>query len=166
MCCATGVCGATSLAARRTHPPGCTCPTGGIPPRSGTGVSTHKKTSEFRDQSAITGESVPVDRKPGDEVFAGTINQDNALDVRMTRLARDNTLTRVMQLVAEAQEQKSPAQRFTETFARRFVPTVLIGTALVIIAAWRGSNSSEDLRGGVTCVQPSSPVRAASASRE
>lgn len=85
------------------------------------------------DQSAITGESVPVERKPGDDVFAGTINQDNALDVRMTRLARDNTLARVMQLVAEAQEQKSPTQRFTETFARRFVPAVLIGTLLVIV---------------------------------
>ncbi len=85
------------------------------------------------DQGAITGESVPVDRKTGDEVFAGTINQDNALDVRMTRLARDNTLARVMRLVAEAQEQKSPTQRFTETFARRFVPAVLIGTFLVIV---------------------------------
>jgi len=85
------------------------------------------------DQSAITGESVPVNRKPGDEVFAGTINQDNALDVRMIRLARDNTLSRVMQLVAEAQEQKSPTQRFTETFARRFVPAVLFGTLLVIV---------------------------------
>lgn len=85
------------------------------------------------DQSAITGESVPVSRKPGDEVFAGTINQDNALDVCMTRLASDNTLARVMRLVAEAQEQKSPTQRFTETFARRFVPTVLAFTTLVII---------------------------------
>jgi Cd2+/Zn2+-exporting ATPase len=85
------------------------------------------------DQSAITGESVPVSRKPGDEVFAGTVNQDNALDVRMTRLARDNTLARVMQLVAEAQEQKSPTQRFTETFALRFVPAVLIVTLLVIL---------------------------------
>lgn len=85
------------------------------------------------DQSAITGESVPVNRKPGDEVFAGTINQDNALDVRMTRLPRDNTVSRVMQLVAEAQEQKSPTQRFTETFARRFVPAVLAGTLLVIV---------------------------------
>jgi len=85
------------------------------------------------DQSAITGESVPVDRRPGEEVFAGTINQDNALDVRMTRLARDNTLSRVMQLVAEAQEQKSPTQRFTEIFARRFVPAVLVGTLLVIV---------------------------------
>ncbi len=85
------------------------------------------------DQSAITGESVPVSRQPGDKVFAGTINQENALDVRMTRLARDNTLARVMQLVAEAQEQKSPAQRFTEIFARRFVPVVLLGTLLVIV---------------------------------
>jgi Cd2+/Zn2+-exporting ATPase len=85
------------------------------------------------DQSAITGESVPVSRKPGDEVFAGTINQDNALDVQMTRLARDNTLARVMQLVAEAQEHKSPTQRFTETFARRFVPAVLAFTVIVIV---------------------------------
>jgi Cd2+/Zn2+-exporting ATPase len=85
------------------------------------------------DQSAITGESVPVIRKPGDEVFAGTINQDHGLDVRMTRLAGDNTLARVMQLVAEAQEQKSPTQRFTERFARRFVPAVIIGTFLVIV---------------------------------
>lgn len=51
----------------------------------------------------------------------------------MTRLARDNTLARVMKLVAEAPEQKSPTQRFTETFARRFVPAVLIGTLLVIV---------------------------------
>lgn len=79
------------------------------------------------------GERVPVERKPGDDVFAGTINQDNALDVRMTRLARDNTLARVMQLVAEAQEQKSPTQRFTETLARCFVPAVLIGTLFVIV---------------------------------
>lgn len=85
------------------------------------------------DQSAITGESVPVSRETGDEVFAGTINQDNALDVRMTRLAGDNTLARVMQLVAEAQEQKSPTQRFTETFAHRFVPAVLAFTVLVIV---------------------------------
>jgi Cd2+/Zn2+-exporting ATPase len=85
------------------------------------------------DQSAITGESVPVSRKPGDEVFAGTINQENALDVRVTRLARDNTLARVMRLVAEAQEQQSPSQRFAEKFTRRFVPTVLSVTMLMIV---------------------------------
>ena len=85
------------------------------------------------DQSAITGESVPVAGKPGNEVFAGTINQDNALDVRVTRLARDNTLARVMQLVSEAQEQQSPTQQFTQTFTRRFVPGVLVATLLVIV---------------------------------
>lgn len=85
------------------------------------------------DQSAITGESVPVNAKIGDSVFAGTINQGDALDVKMTRLACDNTLARVMKLVAEAQEQKSATQRFTDTFAKRFVPLVLLGTLLVII---------------------------------
>ncbi|HEU5090515.1 MAG TPA: HAD-IC family P-type ATPase, partial [Roseiflexaceae bacterium] len=60
------------------------------------------------DQSPITGESVPVEKTPGSEVFAGTINQDGALDVRVARLARDNTLSRVMKLVAEAQSQQSP----------------------------------------------------------
>jgi Cd2+/Zn2+-exporting ATPase len=85
------------------------------------------------DQSAITGESVPVTRKPGEEIFAGSINQDHALDVRVTRLARDNTLARVMRMVTEAQDQQSPAQQFTETFSRRFVPAVLIGTLVVIL---------------------------------
>lgn len=85
------------------------------------------------DQSAITGESVPVTREPGDSVYAGTINQDNALDVRTTRLAADNTLARVMHLVTEAQHQQSPAQRLTERFTQWFVPLVLIGTLLVIV---------------------------------
>ncbi len=84
------------------------------------------------DQSPITGESVPVAKTPGDTVFAGTINQDGALDVEVTRLARDNTLNRIMRLVAEAQEQRSPTQQITERFTRRFVPAVLIGTLLVI----------------------------------
>ena len=98
------------------------------------------------DQSAVTGESVPVARKPQDEVFAGTINQENALDVRVTKLARDNTLARIMQLVAEAQEQQSPTQQLTEKFTRWFVPTVLLLTLLMIVLppwffdwAWRDS---------------------------
>jgi Cd2+/Zn2+-exporting ATPase len=84
------------------------------------------------DQSPITGESVPVSKAPGDEVFAGTINQENALEVTVTRLAKDNTLARVMRLVAEAQSQQSPTQRFTERFTRWFVPAVLVFVALVI----------------------------------
>lgn len=85
------------------------------------------------DQSPITGESVPVSKAPGDEVFAGTVNQDNALEIRVTRLAADNTLNRVMQLVAEAQSQQSPTQQFADRFTRRFVPIVFAVTALVIV---------------------------------
>jgi Cd2+/Zn2+-exporting ATPase len=85
------------------------------------------------DQAPVTGESVPVEKGPGDEVFAGTINQDAALDVRVTKLAKDNTLSRVMQMVQEAQSQQSPTQQFTQRFTRWFVPAVLIFTALVAI---------------------------------
>lgn len=84
------------------------------------------------DQSPITGESVPVHKAVGDVVFAGTINQDNALEVRVTHLAEDNTLSRVMRMVAEAQSQQSPTQRFTDRFTTWFVPTVLIFVLLVI----------------------------------
>jgi Cd2+/Zn2+-exporting ATPase len=85
------------------------------------------------DQSPITGESNPVAKESGDEVFAGTINQENALEVEVGRLAQDNTLQRIMQMVAEAQEQKSPTQQFTQTFTSRFVPTVLIFTLLMMV---------------------------------
>jgi Cd2+/Zn2+-exporting ATPase len=85
------------------------------------------------DQSAITGESVPVSKGEDDEVFAGTINQENALEVKVTKLAKDNTLNRVMQMVAEAQSQQSPTQQFTERFTTRFVPAVLVLVLLVIV---------------------------------
>ncbi len=85
------------------------------------------------DQSPITGESVPVPKGPGDEVFAGTINQEAALHVRVTKLAKDNTLSRVLQMVAEAQSQQSPTQRFTQRFTAKFVPAVLSFVALMIV---------------------------------
>ncbi|MCL4294595.1 MAG: cadmium-translocating P-type ATPase [Anaerolineae bacterium] len=85
------------------------------------------------DQSSITGESVPVKKGENDEVFAGTINQDAALEIKVTKLAKDNTLSRVMQMVAEAQSQQSPTQQFTQRFTAKFVPAVLIVTLLIII---------------------------------
>lgn len=85
------------------------------------------------DQSPITGESVPVQKGKGDEVFAGTINQDAALNIEVTKLAKDNTLSRVMQMVAEAQSQQSPTQQFTQRFTAKFVPGVLIFVVLVTI---------------------------------
>lgn len=97
------------------------------------------------DQSPITGESVPVTKSIGDEVFAGTINQENSLEVKVTKLAKDNTLSRVMQMVAEAQSQQSPTQRFTQRFTAWFVPTVLVGTLLfVVIPPLLGLTSLQD----------------------
>ncbi len=92
------------------------------------------------DQSPITGESMPVTKQPDDQVFAGTINQAAALDLRATKLLKDNTLSRVMQLVAEAQSQHSPTQQLTQRFTRWFVPGVLISaillTALPPLLGW------------------------------
>ncbi len=85
------------------------------------------------DQSSITGESVPVSKSVGDDVFAGTINHDNALEIRVTRLTSDNTLSRIMQLVAEVQGQQSPTQQFTDRFTSRFVPLVFLATLLMIV---------------------------------
>ncbi len=84
------------------------------------------------DQSPITGESVPVDKESGDDVFAGSINGDGALEVTVTKLAKDTTMARVVQMVEEAQSQKSPTQTFAENFERIFVPCIL---GIVILAA-------------------------------
>ena len=84
------------------------------------------------DQAPVTGESMPVDKQPGDKVFAGTVNGEGALVVEVTKLARESTLSRMVEMVAEAQTQKSPTQRFTDRFERIFVPIVLVGVALLI----------------------------------
>ena len=85
------------------------------------------------DQSPVTGESLPVDKTVGNQVFAGSINGEGALEVKVTKLSKDSTLSRVMLMVEEAQTQKSPTQQTVEKFERVFVPAVLIITALVII---------------------------------
>ncbi len=85
------------------------------------------------DQSPVTGESIPVDKSVGDNVFAGTVNGEGAMEVKVTRLAKDSTLSRVMKMVEEAQAQKSPTQQTMEKFERVFIPNVLILTALIII---------------------------------
>jgi Cd2+/Zn2+-exporting ATPase len=74
-----------------------------------------------------------VEKGPEDEVFTGTINREKAIEVRVTKLAKDNTLSRVMEMVAEAQEQTSPTQQFTQRFTAKFVPAVLLLVLLVIV---------------------------------
>lgn len=84
-------------------------------------------------QAPITGESVPVEKEPGAEVFAGTINGDGALEVTTGRAAGDRTLDRIIQLVEEAQTQKGPTQQLTDRFEAIFVPAVLIADVLLIV---------------------------------
>lgn len=82
-------------------------------------------------QAPITGESVPVDKKPGDVVYAGTINGEGSLKVRVTKAAGDTTLARIIRLVAEAESQKAPTQRFVDRFARIYTPAVFVVALLV-----------------------------------
>jgi Cd2+/Zn2+-exporting ATPase len=82
-------------------------------------------------QAPVTGESLPIDKAPGDEVFAGSINGRGALDVRITRFRNDTTLARVIHLVEQAQSRRAPAQVFVDRFARIYTPAVLV-LALVL----------------------------------
>ncbi len=84
-------------------------------------------------QAPVTGESVPIDKEVGDEVFAGTVNGEGALEIRTTRAVGDRTLDRVITLVEDAQTAKAPTQQFTERFERIFVPIVLISAVVVMI---------------------------------
>lgn len=94
-------------------------------------------------QAPITGESVPVEKQKGDTVFAGTINGEGSLDVRVTKLSTDTTLAKIIHLVEEAQEQKAPSQRFVDVFAKYYTPSVmvlalvvLLGPPLLLNAPW------------------------------
>ncbi len=87
-------------------------------------------TSEVN-QAPVTGESIPVEKSPGDPVFAGTMNGEGVLEVRATRTFADNTLARIIHLVEEAQEQKGKSQRFIERFGVRYSPVVLFAGVLV-----------------------------------
>jgi len=82
-------------------------------------------------QAPITGESLPVEKNPGDGVFAGTINGDGALEVAVTKLSKDTTLARIIHLIEEAQTQKAPTQRFVDSFARYYTPGVMVLAILI-----------------------------------
>jgi Cd2+/Zn2+-exporting ATPase len=84
-------------------------------------------------QAPITGESVPVEKKPGDAVFAGTINGEGSLEVRVTKAAGDSTLARIIKMVEEAEEQKAPTQRFVDRFARIYTPVVFVLAIFVAV---------------------------------
>jgi Cd2+/Zn2+-exporting ATPase len=85
------------------------------------------------DESPVTGESRPIEKGPGDSVFAGTINGTGAIDVQASRRASDSTIARIIHLVEHAQRQRAPVQTFVDRFARRYTPAVvLLAVALAI----------------------------------
>lgn len=83
------------------------------------------------DQSPVTGESMPVDRWPGDSVFAGTINGAAAIEIEAARRASDSTLARIIHLVEHAQSQRAPVQTFVDRFARRYTPAIVLLAVVV-----------------------------------
>lgn len=84
-------------------------------------------------QAPVTGESVPVEKQPGDPVFAGSINGEGALEVTATKAFADNTISRIIQMVEEAQERKGQSQRFIERFGARYSPIVLLTGILLAV---------------------------------
>jgi Cd2+/Zn2+-exporting ATPase len=85
------------------------------------------------DESTLTGEAIPLRKKAGDEVFAGTLNTSGTLDVRVTRPASDSTLSRVIRMVEEAREAKAPAQSWIEGAEGTYAGVVLLGAVAAII---------------------------------
>ncbi|MGI8988272.1 MAG: FtsH protease activity modulator HflK [Bryobacteraceae bacterium] len=82
------------------------------------------------DESSITGEPLPRDKQPGDEVFSGTLNGNGLLRVRVTRAGSDTTLARVIGLVEEAQLKRAPVERLADRYAKYFLPALLLSAAL------------------------------------
>jgi len=98
-------------------------------PLDGTIVAGHSDLNE----APMTGESLPVDKGPGDEVYAGTINGRGSLELRVTRVGPDTRLAKIIHLVEAAQARRAPVQSFVDRFARIYTPAVIVLAALVAI---------------------------------
>ncbi len=84
-------------------------------------------------QAPITGESIPVDKGMGDTVYAGTINEHGSLDIKVTKVVEDTTISKIIHLVEEAQEQKAPTEAFVDKFASIYTPVVFILALAIMV---------------------------------
>ena len=89
------------------------------------------KGSTLINEAPITGESVPAEKQPGDDVFAGTVNQTGVIEVTVTRIADDSTLAQIIRMIEEAHGRRAPSEQWVEKFARIYTP-VMMGFALAI----------------------------------
>ncbi|MDA3873686.1 MAG: heavy metal translocating P-type ATPase, partial [Kiritimatiellae bacterium] len=89
------------------------------------------------DESSLTGESMPVAKQAGEKVFAGTLNQSGSLEFRVTRLASNSTLARIVHMVEEAQAEKANTQRFLEKAEQHYALGVILFTAGLILVPWK-----------------------------
>ncbi len=95
-------------------------------------------------EAPITGESIPVEKQPGAEVFAGTLNLHGSFEFRVTHTARDTTLARIVHMIEEAQSRRAPTERWVDAFARWYTPMMLVAAVLIAVlppllldAAWQ-----------------------------
>lgn len=115
--------------------------------------------SSHLNESSLTGESLPVSKGAGAEVFAGTLNQSGALEVRVAKLSADSTLAKMVRLVAEAQAEKSRTQRFLEKAEQSYAAGVIIFTVLVLLVPWllRGEDFTAAFYRAMTVMVVASP---------
>ncbi|MFN3337768.1 MAG: heavy metal translocating P-type ATPase, partial [Thermomicrobium sp.] len=110
------------------------------------------------DQSAITGESLPVHKRPGDPVFSGTLNTSGLLRIRVDRSVHESTLARIIRIVEEAREQKSRAQRFAEAFQGKYaVGVIVVSVIAFLVPVVLGAPPADSFYRAMTLLVAASP---------